>query len=269
MRIKGWEEQLPQPLTRTDIPERGRLHSPRKGDAHGTPRPIYPGETGFDDALAEVTMVREYLEHGEWPEEYLTKDHPVSGMGGDIPYLLMNVDGLSKENPDSAAQVVAMDRPSDLGNELFLSLWNDGVPLNKKYRAAKGNVSFVEGFAQFSAQLGVGIYLSLDKIFDVKYHWMLERPETVIDLPACIYTGDEYGAPNHPAYGAGHGAVSGITRELIRKFFELSRVRDDQVVDACYQFSHWRTLLGVHYRADNDIGIQVGASVIDNIRDIR
>lgn len=264
MIIKGWEGELPQPLTTGEIPRNGKLHSPRPGYHHDTPRPIYPGEAGFEDALYEVIEVREQVEHGRWPTEYLSKENPGGG-GGTIPHLLNHIEGLGRGDPSSAANVVAMDRPSDLGTELFVRLWEEGVELNEEYLAENGNVPFVEALGQFSAQLGIGVYYSLEKIFDVKYYWMLERPETAKKMPGCVFTGDAYGAPNHPAYGAGHGAVAGMVLVLLKRFFKLTDDVLNRVLDACYQFAHWRTLLGVHYRADNDLGMAVGTSIIDKI----
>lgn len=264
MRIKGYDGDLPQPLTDNAIPANQMLHSPRAGNAHGTPRPIYPGEAGFEEALYEVIETRAKVVHMEWPTQYLTSKHPVPGMGDDVPFLLNHMQ-IGRGNPETCAQVVAMDKPSDLGLELWNRVIQAGGKLKDKYKAKNGNTPFVEAFARFNAELGFACYVALDKIFDVKYHWMLERPETVKNIPGCIFTGDRYGAPNHPAYGAGHGAVAGITLELIKRFFNLAGDLLNMVIDACYQFAHWRTLLGVHYRADNDLGMEVGASVIDNV----
>lgn len=261
-RIKGYDKPLPIPLTRGAIPEKSSLHSPRQGKAHGIAPPIYPGQSGFDGALSEVVEVRRLVELKEWPRQYLENPNG----DGTVPYLFtlhderlplraLGVDGV---DPATAANIVRMDDPVELGFVLYKALSFMNVDLNRE----STHVEFVEGFARFGSQLGRYVHQALDKVFDVKYHYMLERPETVLGLPGCVFTGDDYGAPNHPAYGAGHGAAAGATEALILRTFDLREEEQALVKDACYQFAHYRTLLGVHYRADNDVGLEVGRSVV-------
>lgn len=248
--IKGYDSELPQPLTKKDIPKNSQLHSPRKGVQHGTAAP-----TEGRDKLDEVIEVRRQVVTNHWPADYLAHG---DGFGTEPPVLLKEM-GIRKRRPSTAAAAVRMDKPHDLGVALWDALHAAGAKLKEQYNY----VPFVEQFAHFLSELNNANYHALDKIFDVKYYWMVERPETVLGLPGCIFTGDSYGAPNHPAFGAGHGSVAGATYALILKFFDLTEDQAAMVWDACYQFSHWRTLLGVHYREDNDLGLAVGQSVVD------
>ena len=228
------------------------------GKAHGQPAPLYPGEAGFAETLDEVIQVRRSVELRQWPTEYLSKEHPVdSSLGAETPVLLRNL-GISKRRPSTAAEAVRMDDVTDLGIELFHALRDQGAVL-ATVADGYGHFPFVESYAAFVADLGMASLYALKNIFEVKSHFGLERPETVLNLPGCIVTGDEYGAPNHFSYGAGHGAVAGATEVVINKYFRLTDEQKALVKDAVYQFAHWRTLLGVHYRQDNDCGIRVGA----------
>lgn len=261
-RIKGYDEPLPVPLTRNSIPKKSALHSPRHGQAHGIDAPLYPGQPGFDEWLNEVVEVRRQVELMQWPRAYLEN---ASGTGG-VPELFKLYDkrypdralGVTEARPQSAAEIVRMDDPVDLGIVLYKALSAMKADLNRD----GPHVEFVEGYVQFLRRLSVRIHAALDKIFDVKYFYMLERPETVLGLPGCLFTGDGYGAPNHPSYGAGHGAAAGATESVILNTFDLREEEQAMVRDACYQFAHYRTLLGVHYRADNDVGLAIGRSVV-------
>lgn len=248
--IKGYDSELPQPLTKKDIPEKSALHSPRKGVKHGTKAP----STGRDK-LDEVIEVRSQVVLKKWPSEYLQHGE---GFGTKPPELLQGL-GVYRYNPSTAAEAVRMDKPHDLGVALWDALQKIGVALKEAYNY----IPFVEQFVHFLSELSAANYKALDKIFDVKYYWMEERPETKIGIAGCIFTGDDYGAPNHPAYGAGHGAVAGATFAVIKKFFDMTADVIALVWDACYQFAHWRTLLGVHYREDNDLGLDIGQSVVN------
>lgn len=245
--IKGYEHELSQPLK--EVPEKSKLHSPRPGVQHGTEAPASI-ESG---KLDEVIEVREQVRCKHWPSEYLQHN----GSFGLKPPVLLKDMGIYKHDPNTAAQAVAMDKPFDLGVALWDALQAMGVPLKEKHNY----VPFIEQFAHFLVMLNAANYEALDRIFDIKYYWMEERPETVLGLPGAVFTGDKYGAPNHPAYGAGHGAVSGATYAIICYFFDLTDDQKALVWDACYQFAHWRTLLGVHYREDNDLGLAQGVEI--------
>jgi hypothetical protein len=252
-RIKGCDYPLPRPLTESDIPEKSGLVSPRAGKTHGIAPPHYPGTPEFDAQLKVVTDVRDLVCRNIWPSEFLTTDNP-GGLGERPPVLIAERMGLGPPsdpmNPNIAALSVSMDRPTDLGIELFqeLAALESG---NAKY------IDFVSGFNVFVAELSVAVHEALEKIFDVKYYYMLERPETVLGVSGPVFCEDEYGAPSHPAYGAGHAAAASATAVVVQRWFPQEKYRAN-ILDACWQFASWRTLLGVHYPQDNQAGWDIG-----------
>jgi hypothetical protein len=255
-RIKGCEYPLPRPLTAADIPEQSQLVSPREGKHHGFAPPHYPGSPEFDAQLKEVTDVRDQVCRGLWPTGFLTTDNP-SGLGGRPPTLIADALGFQDnghpDNPRIAAMSVSMDRPLDLGIELYSAL-SQLESADAKY------IDFVSGFNRFSVELAVKVHAALETVFDVKYFYMLERPETVLGVAGTVFCEDEIGAPGHPAYGAGHAAAAAASAKVITEWFPQDKYRNN-ILDAAWQFGMWRTLLGVHYRQDNAIGWDIGWSV--------
>lgn len=254
-RIKGYDQPLPRPLTVDAIPSKSKLVSPRAGKSHGFAPPHYPGSAEFDAQLAVVTEVRDQVCRNVWPSEFLSQGNPGGG-GARPPQMLVDALGFEEsghpDNPHIAALAVSMDRPLDLGTVLY-----EALTMLPEYE--RQYIDFVYGFCAFQTELAIVVAEALDKVFDVKYYYMLERPETVLGVAGTVFCEDEIGAPGHPAYGAGHAAVSGVTAKmLIAKF---GSKHESAILDACWQFAAYRTLLGVHYPQDNQCGWDVGQSV--------
>ena len=226
------------------------LVSPREGNAHDSPAPRHSEED-----LCEVIEVRRQVELGEWPSDFLANE----GGGDDVPDLLKarRALRLSARRPTTAALVVTMDDPDSLGVELAKELMSRGV----KFKEDRGHVQFCDetySFSALKADLAMANHKALNHAFDVKYHYDAKRPEQYAKVDPCVFCVNEAGAPNHYSYPAGHGATSGSAQAVIEKYFDLDDEMKLKVHDACYQFAHWRTLLGVHFREDNDEGIRIG-----------
>lgn len=225
--------------------------SPRAGNKHDSPSPRHN-----DDDLAEVLEVRRMVDLQEWPSEFLMND----GGGDDVPDLLKSRRALrlKKNKPSVAALVVTMDKPYSLGVELADELLARGV----KFREEQDHIQFCDPEMSYSAllrDLASANHKALNHAFDVKYFYKAKRPEQYVMVAPCVLCENEAGAPMHPAYPAGHGATSGSAQAVINKYFDLDSQMSLKVHDACYQFAHWRTLLGVHFREDNDEGIRIGS----------
>ena len=234
-------------------PKRYDTVSPNPGKPHDSPPPRHSKED-----LQEVSEVRRMVELGHWPSEFLANE---SGGGDDVPELLASRRALrlSKRRPTTAALVVTMDDPYSLGEELHKELRARGV----RYKEDSDHTRFAEpefSRAAFARDLASANAKALWHAFEVKYHYKAVRPEArpeVLVAP-CVFCVDDFGAPNHWAYPAGHGATSGSALAVLRAYFDLDEDMDKLVFDACYQFAHWRTLLGVHFREDNDEGLRIG-----------
>ena len=226
------------------------LVSTRQGKRHDSPSPRHDA-----DDLQEVIDVREQVALGHWPSEFLDNRYG----GDDVPDLLQarTALNLTKENPSIAALVVTMDQPDSLGIELHNELVARGV----KYKEHQDHVQFCDpefSYTAFKRDLANANHLALNHAFDVKYYYRAKRPEQYVQVAPCIFSEDKVGAPAHYSYPAGHGATSGSAQAVIESYFDLDSEMKGKVYDACYQFAHWRTLLGVHFREDNDEGLRIG-----------
>jgi hypothetical protein len=97
------------------------------------------------------------------------------------------------------------------------------------------------------------------------------RPTEVTDRLTVLYGDDESGTPinnpngfsgvpRHPTYPSGHSTVGGATAEILKRFFPDSSDSDelDKLADNSGLARMWA---GIHYRADHEFGIALGAAV--------
>ena len=226
------------------------LVSTRVGNKHDSPAPRHS-----EDDLEEVIEVRRQVDSMIWPSEFLSNEFG----GDDIPELLKARKHLklNKRLPSIAALVVTMDKPYSLGVELADELLARGV----KYKEDSPHIQFCDpdfSYSALLADLATANHKALNHAFDVKYYYKAKRPEQLVKVAPCTFCENEKGAPNHYTYPAGHGATSGSAESVINAYFDLDDDMKGKVYDACYQFAHWRTLLGVHFREDNDEGLRIG-----------
>lgn len=97
------------------------------------------------------------------------------------------------------------------------------------------------------------------------------RPTEVTDRLTVLYGEDEFGnpidnangfsgVPRHPTYPSGHSTVGGATAEILKRFFPDPSDQDelDKLADNAGLARMWA---GIHYRADHEFGIALGAAV--------
>lgn len=257
-RIKGLpaDQPLKIPVEGNEIPKQRILHSIRPGYRHNTPAPIDTESSEFPEQLAEVVDTVRRVRLKEWPTEYLGTDEVPEYLRRKIA---LDMDHYGLDNPALAcAMLVSMDKLTDFGQLMWDELIADGA--EPVAQTEYGN-PFVEGYAAFLADLGVRNHAALDRMFDIKAYWGKERPETVLGLPGCVFCLNDDGCPPHFAYGAGHGAVVGASKAVLKKHLNTYGHHDAKLGQAGFVFAHSRTLLGVHYREDNDLGIAEGENV--------
>lgn len=91
-----------------------------------------------------------------------------------------------------------------------------------------------------------------------KYTWWTQRPITVIRenfdaafLPPLV-------TPTHPSYVSGHATVSGAAAEILKSYFP----KESKQIDAWAEEAAMSRLYGgIHYRFDNDAGLDLGRRV--------
>jgi hypothetical protein len=234
--------------------------SPREGKRWNTPAPLIPGTPEFADSLREVEQTVARTQAGEWSGDFLSKQNP-SELEGQVPRLLaqkLRLGTNKNPRPVALAQAVSMDKPWHLGEFLHDELRRLNVP----YKVDKpGTIQFCDkdgSMAAFMGDLNRRWPEALDRMFDIKYYWKQPRPEDFFQVHGTIFTVNGYPAPGHWSYGAGHGAVSGVTANVVKDHFDLSPDLYQEVLHACWCFAQGRTFLGVHFHEDNVLGFKVG-----------
>lgn len=232
------------------------LVSPREGKRHGTNPPLWLGDEGFEESLAEVCDLVDQTELGRWPKEFLAKGNP-SGLDGSPPELLKDKLGLRSLRPQRLALAVSMDKPWHIGEFIIDALLAQGAT----FKVKRPHVQFCDldnSYMAIMRDLMFANHLALDRIFDIKYYWRKPRPEDYKQISGAVFAVDNIGAPGHWSYGAGHAAYSGATAEVIMLSMNLTADQTAWTLDATYQFAQARTLLGVHFWEDNFLGYNEG-----------
>ena len=118
--------------------------------------------------------------------------------------------------------------------------------------------------ASIYATFHIARYEATLSAWEAKYHYMGIRPfqyDTTFQ-PLLIQT------PNFPGYPAGHTTVAGALAEVISYFFPG---RKQQAVELAKECSESRFEGGVHFRTDNEVGLQqgkrVGQAIISHIEE--
>lgn len=70
------------------------------------------------------------------------------------------------------------------------------------------------------------------------------------------------GVPRHPAYPSGHSTVAGASIAILKRFFHGSNdhIQLDNLADNAGLARMWA---GIHYRADHEFGLELGAAVAE------
>ena len=107
--------------------------------------------------------------------------------------------------------------------------------------------------AEAFASLNVALMDAQIACFDAKYaHWSI-RPSQAdpgIDVPVEL--------PNFPAYPSGHACLSAAAAEVLGHYFPA---RQAQLAATAQEVADSRLYAGVHYRVDNDVGLEMGRQV--------
>lgn len=245
------------------------LVDPHVGMQHEVPEPIRPCDDGWDRQVELVKSARADVEQGVWPNTYISEasgldlesnylpeifKKPVYTMGSYGPMVDTNM-------PESAAALVHMDRPYDLGRFLFEWLWDQGavVQHDKSMHKFGAHDYKLNALTKFDAMLSVNLAHAYHDFMAVKNFYGLVRPEEYFDLPGCMVTHYDEGCPKHASYVAGHGTFAGRTQRVLFEFFDINQPHLAKEIEmACWYFAHFRTFAGVHWPQDNDEGLRLG-----------
>lgn len=263
---KGAIDPLVYPLR--ELPDKSdRLADPHIGDQQkmpdGFPR---PGDQEFERQVELFKSCRGDVTQGIWPQKYIDTFQPGLKPRYLPPVFEMihanqSAPLVDVNNPETAANLVQMDRPYDLGQYLFDWLWSIGTPLRSDPTISKyGKHDYMLGAStDYMKFLSDNLADCYHDFMSAKYYFGMPRPEEYFDLPGCIVTQYGEGCPKHPSLPAGHGAFAGRTYRVTLTFFKII----DSIVQralwlACWFFAHFRTFAGVHWAMDNDAGLHLG-----------
>ena len=107
--------------------------------------------------------------------------------------------------------------------------------------------------AEALASLNVALMDAQIACFDAKYAYWSIRPSQAdpgIDVPVEL--------PNFPAYPSGHACLSAAAAEVLGHYFPA---RQAQLAATAQEVADSRLYAGVHYRVDNDVGLEMGRQV--------
>ncbi len=108
------------------------------------------------------------------------------------------------------------------------------------------------------AALNVAMMDAAISCWQAKYTWWTARPITIIRERFDAQFQSYLVTPMHPSYASGHAAVSGAAAEILKVFFPTESKR----IDAWAREAAMSRLYGgIHYRFDNDAGLDLGRRV--------
>lgn len=91
--------------------------------------------------------------------------------------------------------------------------------------------------------------------WEAKYHYWLLRPS---HADTTLVLADSVGLPNFPAYPSGHACGAGAVEAVLAHFLPQER---DEVTRLAEEAALSRLYAGVHYRFDNEVGLELGRRV--------
>ena len=147
---------------------------------------------------------------------------------------------------------IAEDWNLDAGSVTPPGVWNQHakrLALDRKLDAAET--------ARVFATANVAMLDAFIACWHVKFKWWTERPVTVIRekdptfLPHIL-------TPPFPSYVSGHSSVSGAAATALSAFFPQNAAELDRMAQ---EASMSRLYGGIHFRSDNDEGLELGRQV--------
>ncbi len=108
--------------------------------------------------------------------------------------------------------------------------------------------------ARLYAITAIGIYDGFVACWDVKYAYWGTRPDQYDTTyrPSILHT------PPFPGYPSGHAAISGVMGELYSYFFPAERALFQRIAK---EGAESRFQAGIHFRTDNEVGLELGRKV--------
>ena len=230
-----------------------RLVNPKEGKHYNY---RIPEDFDINEKAQEIVKVVKEVKSGKFPYWFMEKYYPFKSEFGSykFPAEVFAVQGLSEYDPNSLADVVHMDSPTDMPRMVLKWLTHPDFRQKANVKNWTPNyINFLETIPYVEEQISDGVKRALNKAFNMKYYFGLARPEEVIGSNITTYP---EGCPNHPSFPAGHSAAAaGGIVYLLREFPGLNSVQLKKVLDTAYSWGMFRSFAGVHYAEDNIMGL--------------
>ena len=141
----------------------------------------------------------------------------------------------------------------DQGTVTPPGLWN-----NKARELAAGQKLSEKERLRVLSTLNVAMMDASIACWHAKYTWWVQRPFTAIHAHLDDTFVPYLVTPPHPSYISGHATVSGAAAEILKHFFPEEAHRIDGWAEEAAQS---RLYGGIHFRFDNEAGLDVGRQV--------
>ena len=115
--------------------------------------------------------------------------------------------------------------------------------------------------ARVLAVLNVGATDAIIACFEAKYHYWSIRPS---QADTTLMLADSVQLPNFPSYPSGHACSAGAFERILVHFLPDERA---QFIATAAEQAMSRLYGGIHYRFDNDGGLELGRVVAQNAID--
>lgn len=131
-----------------------------------------------------------------------------------------------------------------------MAVWNDTASATiRRHRMSESEA------ARVLAVLNVAAMDAIISCFEAKYHYWTIRPS---QTDTTLVLADSVSLPNFPSYPSGHACSAGAFDTVLGHFFpqdraQFTRIAEEQAMSRLYG--------GVHYRFDNDKGLELGRVV--------
>lgn len=232
----------------------------------------FPSDTraGFDlgKKIAEkaLEMTRDYTQTAPWdgkrpdqPGVWQGK-HPIAPMAGQWkPLMLKSGDEFRPgPPPDFAGDMAELKnfKPNFMTTSnaffyAFHSFWDE--LLHKKIFEYNLHLNPPQA-ARMYALAAVGYYDGFIACWDAKYAYWGTRPDQYDPSykPVIMIT------PPFPGYPSGHAAISAVMAELYSSFFPAERA---YFLEKATESAESRFQAGIHFRTDNEVGLELGRKV--------
>lgn len=121
-----------------------------------------------------------------------------------------------------------------------------------------------ENTAEIFAVLNVALADSFIAVWDTKYHYWTARPITTAKQVLDITLKTPILTPPFPSYVSGHAAFSGGSAEVLGHYFKEDRMKVRAMAE---EAAMSRLYGGIHYRHDNEDGLELGRKVASEVID--